>query len=663
MIFVKKKIYQLEDFLNDLKNTTDIYEINKIAEKLVSSFLNAEFSSIWYYDKTNMKLVRMREGKYLNEIFIEEKKGILYKCFMSQESSLYNYLASDKDYVASIDNPDDIKIKSKIMVPLVDKGEFIGIVTAYNSIKKYEKFNHQSVKKLESLSPYIINAIYKMHLPENFQLLQKNEFQEKEEKKSPKTSDETLKFVANFVHDIRTPANALYGFLDILEDQIQDEKLKSYIINAKESASFINELTTSILNTVSTQQESNESDIKQIDTIQFFSSIAETFSSNMYKKRICFNIFIDPFLPKSIKIDALKLKRVLLNLLGNAYKFTPNNKKVEFSVRYVSKTDKIVIYVKDTGIGIPKEKQKEIFKAFKQADEKTAVEFGGTGLGLFISSKYVKDMGGSLSVVSEVDVGSTFSFDLPVNAIDKQKSFLLTKSDIKIAVVLDPKKDSVCATNIARYMMRLGVEKEHIFTCESLEELETSISHVVVFDSKVGIEDLKSCTRKGRKFLFVEAKVFSMQKKFYDESITLMSKYSFALYEIYRFLNSAKPPKVLIADDDLISIKLIETILESEFCEVVTVQNGQDALDKIIQGYEKGDPFDYMYIDNKMPIINGSDVMRHIRKYEMEKSIAPGLYAISTSGEELDDFTNQFYDIYVGKPFKKDDIRAVLQRR
>jgi len=657
---VKEQKDYLKRFTQQLHNTQDPYEINRITEELVCTLLDAEFSSIWFYDKKNMKLIRLRSGSYKNEISFEGKKGILYKCFMTQESSLYNYLASDKDYVADVDNPDNIKIKSKIMVPLIDNDKFIGIVTAYNSIKKFEKFNRQKLKQLESLRPYVINAIYKMHAPQN---VKEVNVIEQKPKKEIKTSDETLKFVANFVHDIRTPANALYGFLDILEEQIADEKLKNYIKNAKESASFINELTSSVLNTVSAHQECDESEIKTIDTIHFFSSIAETFASNMYKKHICYNIFIDPFLPKSIQVDALKLKRVILNLLGNAYKFTPKYKKVEFSVRYVAKTDRIVIYVKDTGVGIPKEKQKEIFQSFKQADEKTVLEFGGNGLGLFISSKYVKELGGTLGVVSEVDIGSTFSFDMPVHSVEKEKILQPFNNNFtKIAIVLD-KKDSFCATNIAKYMMRLGINKENIFTYHSLDAIPNDISHIVVFESKVSLEKVKSGIQKDKKVLYIENQVFSIEKESNDKSLIVISKYAFALYAVYKFLSNTNPPKVLIADDDAISIKLIETILEGEFCEVESVLNGKDALDKILNGYIQGEPYDYIYIDNKMPIINGSDVMRHIREYELDNGIERGVYAISTTGEVLDEFTNQLYDLYIGKPFKKEDVISALQRR
>ncbi|NPA66682.1 MAG: response regulator, partial [Epsilonproteobacteria bacterium] len=163
--------------------------------------------------------------------------------------------------------------------------------------------------------------------------------------------------------------------------------------------------------------------------------------------------------------------------------------------------------------------------------------------------------------------------------------------------------------------------------------------------------------------LYIENQVFSIEKESNDKSLIVISKYAFALYAVYKFLSNTNPPKVLIADDDAISIKLIETILEGEFCEVESVLNGKDALDKILNGYIQGEPYDYIYIDNKMPIINGSDVMRHIREYELDNGIERGVYAISTTGEVLDEFTNQLYDLYIGKPFKKEDVISALQRR
>ena len=111
----------------------------------------------------------------------------------------------------------------------------------------------------------------------------------------------------------------------------------------------------------------------------------------------------------------MKLKRVLINLIGNAYKFTPKGGNVTFKAKYIKDKGTLKFTIKDTGLGIPKERQQEIFKAFEQAHDDTKVHFGGTGLGLAISSKYVQELGGTLELESEVDEGSSFYFNIPVS--------------------------------------------------------------------------------------------------------------------------------------------------------------------------------------------------------------------------------------------------------
>jgi CheY-like chemotaxis protein len=467
--------------------------------------------------------------------------------------------------------------------------------------------------------------------------------------------------VANFVHDIRTPANSLYGFLDILESQITDERLKTYLVNAKESASFINELTTSVLNMISSHKESETTEIQEIDTIQFFSSVAKSFASNMYTKRIKFNIYIDPLLPKSIMIDTLKMKRVILNLIGNAYKFTPNDKTIEFSVRYSIRTKRIAIYVKDTGIGIPKEKQKTIFEAFQQAQDTTALNFGGTGLGLFISAKYVSELGGDLALISEVDKGSTFSFDVPAYIANEAPSYTpIDNYETKVTILMDP-NNNFSANNIARYMMRMGINKENIALAQSLSDVKKETTHLVIFQHKLQNTPIDGVIKEGKKVLIVEEEFLSIEKDQLPAECGVISQYGYFANDLYKFLSVTQLPRVLIVDDDNISILLIKTILENEFCELSIAHNGKEAFEMFVEAHQMLQPFSILYADNNMPVMNGSEMIRQIREYENDNKL-DAVFAVSTSGDELSSQDEQPpFDRFIGKPFKKEDIAQALQ--
>ena len=649
-------------------------EINNLIEELVTSLLDAEFSSLWFYDEKEMILLRERDNKTLKKLSLDEKTGIIYKCFMTKEPKIYNYLASDKDYVASVDNPDNIKIRSKIIYPLVDGDEFVGIVTAYNSIKKAKKFHQDDMELLELLSPYLIDVLYKMHpcsdkgcgcnkkKHDDVQTSTLKSIQKLEASQEKNlSSDEMLGSMSNFIHDIRTPANTLHGFLELLEQQLTDKRLKEYIVNAKESAAFINDLTTSMLNRISLKREEQISEKREIDTAKFFANIAEMFISNMYEKKIDFRVFIDPLLPKSIEIDELKLKRILINLLGNAYKFTPYAKSIEFIVKYNQDSKNATISVKDTGIGIEKEKQKEIFQAFKQAEETTSLKYGGTGLGLSICAQYVEDLGAKLELESEVNEGSNFYFTLPLNIKDSTSTFTpITDKNIKIVVLMSP-KNSNALLNIARHLVRMNIKKENIIALSSMKEVPKDTTHLIVFQHKLDTQ-IQEITTKSTKILIVEEELFSLNSDELDENCEIVSQYAYMAQELYKFVNIKKVPRVLIADDDKTSTLLLEKILENEFCEVDVAQNGKVALEMIIDSHKRENPYSVIYIDNNMPFMSGLEVMKRVREFESDNNLKP-IYAVSTSGDMLDlEAEGSDFNEYVGKPFRMAEIRKILYR-
>jgi len=649
-------------------------EINKIAEDLVTSLLDAEFCSLWYYDEDQMTLLRERSNGTPTILSLDEKTGIIYKCFMTKEPKIYNYLASDKDYVAKLDNPDSIKIRSKVIYPLLHGDELVGIVTAYNSIKAAKKFHRDDLELLEAISPYLIEIIYKLHTcgnencvcnkiePNTAESIVVKNIQKIEQSQEEKfSSEKMLSSMSNFIHDIRTPANTLYGFLELLENQIVDKRLKEYLVNAKDSASFINELTTAMLNRISLQREEKEFRLKEVDTVRFFVNIAEMFVSNMYEKKIAFNIFIDPLLPKIIEIDELKLKRILINLLGNAYKFTPYDKSIEFSVKYYQEKKEAVISIKDTGIGIPKEKQKEIFEAFKQAADTTALEYGGTGLGLSICSAYVADLGGELQLESQENEGSNFYFNLPLQVKNSEETFIPLKvKDIKIAVLMSSgNKNSLL--NLARYLVRMNIDKNNITAVASMQEVSKETTHLIIYQNKLD-ETLQKQISKSMKILIVEEELFSLNSENMQENCEIIPQYGYAAQELYRFINTKSIPRVLIVDDDKTSIFLLEKILESEYCELEKATNGKMAFEMIIDSHKKGLPYDVIYIDNNMPFMSGLEVMQNVREFERDNKLK-AVYAVSTSGDTLSLYGNDNnFNEYVGKPFRAAEIREVLYR-
>jgi CheY-like chemotaxis protein len=349
-----------------------------------------------------------------------------------------------------------------------------------------------------------------------------------------------------------------------------------------------------------------------------------------------------------------------MNLISNAYKFTPYKKSIEFIVKYVESKASAVIYVKDKGIGISDEKQAEIFEAFKQADDTTQLEYGGTGLGLYICADYIKQLGGKLQVESKLNKGSTFFFTLPLEITEKKPTFdpNIIDENLKITLLVSS-KNSFSLLNIARYLVRMGLKKNNILAVSSVSDIPKDTTHLIIYQEKFDAK-IEAILPKFTKILIVEEKLFSINDDEKSSEYEIISQYGYIGDELYKFISSKKIAKVLIVDDDKTSILLLERILENEYCEVEVARNGKIALEMIIDSHKKHNPYSVIYIDNNMPVMSGLEVMAHVREFEKDNKLSP-IYAVSTSGDMLDLKTDgKNFDKYVGKPFRIDEIRKVL---
>lgn len=222
-------------------------------------------------------------------------------------------------------------------------------------------------------------------------------------------------FLANMSHELRTPLNAVIGYADLLasRDDVSGE-VREQLLTIHSSGNLLLALINDILDL--SKIDSNKMVLESIpcDLAQLLKSIPPLFTPIAQEKGVALNTNIDPCLPQWIKADPTRLRQVLLNLVGNAVKFTAHG-SVNLNAQTVLQngtTVQICFKVTDSGIGIPKEKLAVIFHAFDQADGSTTRRFGGTGLGLSIASRLVQLMGSKIIVSSEEGKGSEFSFTI-----------------------------------------------------------------------------------------------------------------------------------------------------------------------------------------------------------------------------------------------------------
>ena len=223
-------------------------------------------------------------------------------------------------------------------------------------------------------------------------------------------------FLANMSHEIRTPMNAIIGFTELLNDQVKDPKLKSFVKTIHSAGNALLLLINDILDLSKIEAGKMEIERTATNPHEFFTELGNIFMINMRKKGLYFIIEIDPEMPKSLMLDAIRLRQVLLNIIGNAVKFTELG-YIRLRAKTVNDNNihnklNLLIDIEDTGAGIPERQLQTIFNEFQQTDGQSFSKFGGTGLGLSISRRLTELMGGEITVTSEVGDGSTFTVSL-----------------------------------------------------------------------------------------------------------------------------------------------------------------------------------------------------------------------------------------------------------
>jgi len=639
-------------------------EISSIIEALLLDFTKSELSTFLLYNKSSQALCMEKKGKK-TEIPMANPRGLLGNAFLSKKTAIYNHVASNKHYVAEIDNPNNSRIKSQMIVPILSGEDMLCIVSVSRSTLSKNNYMPHDMELIKSLAPFLIKVSRKLASGNSAKVVltpSEPEINEKiikieERSDGSDKCDDMMQFFANTVHDIRTPANSLYGFLDLIESKITDERIKGFIENAKESAKFINDMTTSLLDQAKQEHVDTEIELVEVNGIRFFSQIADSFSANMSNKNIEYLIYIDPSIPKKLSVEALKLKRVLINLIGNAYKFTPQGKQIAFIVIYNAKTATVTISINDHGIGIAEDKQKEIFKAYSQAEDDTSEKFGGTGLGLSICAQYVDELGGKLSLNSVIDEGSKFYFDIPVDIVDSRPSQASFVHLDKIVTILTDRKESANTAIIINYLVSLGLPKTRIIVSDTLHDSST---HLFCYQHKATSEIISKARDQGMKFVVIEESLFALENNSLFNDVAIMSNNTYYGDMVHKTVLTESISRALVVDDNQINIHLINAILESEYCEVVSVLNGDEAISKFREAHTSGRPFDMLFLDKHLPTISGNEVIHTIRTFEKNKNINP-LFAISITGDpEQTDEEKEYFDLLVTKPFKNSDLKEAF---
>ena len=223
-------------------------------------------------------------------------------------------------------------------------------------------------------------------------------------------------FLANMSHEIRTPLNSIIGFSEILSTSEEiDSSSKKYASIIEGSAKSLLGIINDILDISKIESGNFDINLKDTNLYAINENIYELFANRAKEKKIKFDFNMDKNIPLGVLTDGIRIRQVLLNLINNAIKFTPEGGKINFDVSLLESSEnrvKIRFMVKDSGIGIPENKIKDIFEPFIQVENESNRKYEGTGLGLSISSHIIKLLDSEIHLNSEIDNGSSFWFDL-----------------------------------------------------------------------------------------------------------------------------------------------------------------------------------------------------------------------------------------------------------
>ncbi len=323
---------------------------------------------------------------------------------------------------------------------------------------------------------YLSNIISNQILSNSQKLQDAKKEAQKMAIKAKQASLAKSEFLANMSHEIRTPLNAILGFIDLLKDKESDKEKLKYITTVQSSSNSLLGIINDILDF--SKIESGNLQIEKINfnTLEEFETLGDLFRAKASEKAISLTIKIDPNMPSALISDPLRIKQVIANLLSNAIKFTPRNGRVILNISY--KNGYLNVSVQDTGIGIPKDKQAQIFQAFSQAESSTTRQYGGTGLGLSISSKLISMLQGELKLQSQPQQGSKFYFSIPVQT---GKYIEHNTKQVFDDTTLEGKHILVVEDNKANQMyMSLLLKKFHI----TFDIANDGVEAVMAFENK-----------------------------------------------------------------------------------------------------------------------------------------------------------------------------------
>ena len=572
------------------------------------------------------------------------------------------------------------------LLPFYAMGYMLGTCVLHSFVVEDEKEEYR--RELEKAIQR--EKLQSAELAENREAL-KDALAEAEHASKAKTA-----FLSNMSHEIRTPMNAIIGLNNIaMNEPSATDEVKVHLEKMGDSAQHLLGIINDILDmsriesgrmTIKNEEFSLAKGIEQVNTI---------ISGQCRDKGLTYDCQIKGHLDDYYVGDAMKLKQVMINILGNAVKFTPEGGKVNLMIEKTAEFDgkaTLRFTVSDTGIGMSKEFLPHLFDAFSQEDSSSTSRYGSTGLGMPITKSIVELMNGHIEVESEKGKGSTFTVTVTLGESDRKnidsEEGELKPHEMSVLVIDD---DSIALEHAQIVLGEVGVDCDTALSGkEGLDKVKIrkgrgSLYDLILVDWKMPGMDGLETTRQIRAVAGHETSIIILTSFNWDDIAdeakaagvdTFVAKPLFAgsvmdeFREAFRSKNEAleretvdlKGRRVLLAEDMDVNAEIMVMVLSMREIEADLAENGQIAVDK----YTEHDPgyYDAVLMDMRMPVMDGLEATKIIRSMGREDSETIPIIALTANAfdEDVQKSMQAGINVHLSKPVKPEVLFENLEK-
>ena len=580
------------------------------------------------------------------------------------------------------------RIRAMLQAPIRSEAGLVGVISCavYDRPRRWQAEDEMFATSMANLFALAYERRLRLVMEESLR---------KANAEADEASKAKTMFLANMSHEIRTPMNGVLGMADLLSRSGLNERQQRLVATINDSARSLLAIINDILDISRIEGGKLELEQHDFELGACIEDAAEMLAEQACKRGIDLNLFVEDSVAGTVRSDPVRLRQVLVNLIGNAIKFTERG-EVSVSVLPAAGPGQIRFTVRDSGIGIEPQVLDKLFQPFAQADTSITRRFGGTGLGLAISRQLVEMMGGRLHIESAPKLGTTISFELPlvVTAPPGQRADRGTLEGRRVLIVDDRETNREI---ISSYLATAGAVIQAVANNDAAmsvlhkaadagEPIELAVVDLIM-DGGDGLQlaqAIKSSPRlASTRIVLLSSLAWSTdlgdarsagldrvlskpirRRELVEAALGCLSTRNTApgAPEAARHAPEALPRlglKVLVAEDNPVNQVVAEEYLANLGCEAVIVENGRQALDAL-----ERQTFDVVLMDCQMPELDGYSATRERRMAERRDGL-PSLPIIAVTANAYDSDRERCLEAgmtsYLSKPYSEPELAAALE--